>query len=273
MPDVKIGSVVVKQQADRVERLSILLWGKPSVGKTVLASTLPGKKLWLQFDPDATASLTKRDDVYVADLAGLAISSYAGFAEGGVLEKDIHNAISASDADTIVVDSLTSYAQTALAYVVQSGRANGANFKASVEQPGQAGYGLRNGFVMSFCNSVIRTCANLGKHVIFILHEREKYDKDGKSVTGVTISVGGQVENNLPLKISEVWMMMDNGKQRLIYVRPHSMWSPMRTRMFKLSGDNKFVFTYDQETGNGTTIEEIYNRWKSAGFNKIDLPT
>ena len=68
MTEIMLGQAAVVPLRHKRERLTMLLWGKPACGKTVFAATAPGKKLWLLFDPNGTASIRKRDDILVVDL-------------------------------------------------------------------------------------------------------------------------------------------------------------------------------------------------------------
>ena len=66
---IKLGGVEIETPQQRRKRLSLLVWGKSGSGKTTLAATAPGKKLWLNFDPDGVDVLTDRDDVELLDFA------------------------------------------------------------------------------------------------------------------------------------------------------------------------------------------------------------
>lgn len=266
---MKIGNIEVTPTSERIERLSMLVWGMPSAGKTVLMSTMPGRKLWLLFDPQGVASLVRSDDVLVADFTGLEATSYSSFKQGGMYEKDIQKLLRESDVESVVVDSLTSFHQGAILYAVKTGK---AGKEATYEQPSQAGYGVANAVMMDFCNMVLRTCAEARKHVAFVCHERPTMNKDGV-LTAMSPSLGGVVQSILPLKISEVWRMEDTGKQRNIYIRNHGMWRPMRTRMFATPmGQTVFRLTYDQDTNTGDGIRDWYAAWRDNGFNKIPVP-
>jgi hypothetical protein len=120
---------------------------------------------------------------------------------------------------------------------------------------------------------VLRAALDSKKHVIFICHEQDKSDDDGR-VNEVTIALSGQTASVLPAKISELWYVEDTGKQRLIYIRNHGMRRPMRTRMFLTpEGATKFAWSYNQDSGTGGTIAAWYEQWCSAGYAKIPLPT
>lgn len=270
---MQLGSVFVEPNTARRETLVMLLWGKPATGKTVLAATAPGKKLWLLFDPAGTASLKRSPDVAVADFSGYKAAQLENLKQGGVVERDLVKALREDDApDTVVVDSLTSFGQLALSYAIVSGKANSGKFRASIETPGMTGYGVRTSMMLDFAQMVLRTCVDAKKHCIFICHEVEKSGEDG-TVNEITIALSGQTSSVLPAKVSEIWHVEDTGKTRNIYVRAHGLRRPMRTRMFATpNGATRFVWTYDQETGSGGKIADWYTAWTDAGYDKIPLP-
>jgi hypothetical protein len=253
-----------------------LLWGRPACGKTVLASTAPGRKLWIQFDPEGVASIKRRDDVEVLDFSKYNSLKLQDFKQGGIVEKDLAKGLTDEKFDTVVVDSLTNLGQLALYYAVNSGKANSGKFTATIEAPGMTGYGVRTAIMLDFSQMIMRLCQDKRLHLIFICHELEKMDADTQKVTEITLSVTGGAATVLPSRISEVWRVEDTGRERLIYYRNHALYRPMRSRMF-LSGDGKqtaFKWDYDQDTGKGDgTIERYYNTWRDAGFSKVAPPS
>lgn len=269
---MKLGSTEVNTLTTTTQQLTMLIWGKPASGKTVLASTAPGRKLWLQFDPNGTASLRKNDDILVADFANFKAVQLASFKQGGIIEQDLIKAIKDENISTVVVDSLTSFGQLALTYAIASGTSNRGTFRASIEQPGQTGYGVRSAMVLDFCTMILRVCADAKCHCVFIAHDQDVMDDDGRLIEN-TISLGGQSKNIIPAKINEIWYLEDNGKERSIYVRAHGVKRPMRTRMFLISeGDPvRFTFRYDQTTQKGEGISDWYKQWEQTG-DKIRIP-
>src|SRR5215217_8576112 len=104
---MQLGSVPIESNMTRRETLVMLLWGRPACGKTVLASTAPGRKLWLLFDPAGTASLSRRDDVQVADFSGYKAAQLENLKQGGIVERDLLKLLTTGGIDTVVVDSVT----------------------------------------------------------------------------------------------------------------------------------------------------------------------
>lgn len=269
---MQLGNVAVEATTSRRETLVMLIWGKPATGKTVLAATAPGKKLWLLFDPAGTASLTRTDDVIVADFSGYKAQQLENLKQGGLVERDLLKLLGDADVSTVVVDSVTSFGQLALSYAIASGKANKGTFRATIEAPGMTGYGVRTAMTLDFCQMILRVCLDRKKHVVFICHEQERSDEEGK-VNEITIALSGQTASVLPAKISEIWYLEDTGRHRNIYVRNHGMRRPMRTRMFLTpDGTTKFLWSYNQEAGTGGTVATWYEAWAAAGFAKVPVP-
>lgn len=273
--DMKLGGIAVQPLGSRTERLSMLIWGKSGGGKTVLASTAPGPMLWINFDPDGVASLKRTDGIMVVDMANIGHDKIPTFKSGDTIEQQLRTLLTQhADIATIVVDSVTSLSQLALSHAILSGKANGGNFKASMEAPGMAGYGIRNRLVLDSINMFLRVTGALGKNIVFICHEDTPKTDAAGAVQSITILLGGSLPEEVPLKISEVWHLADNDGRRVIGIRPYGQRVPMRTRMFRHEGrTTSFAFTYDQQTGRGDGIKDWYNAWQATGFDKIPVPS
>jgi hypothetical protein len=272
--DMKLGGIPIQPLDARVERLSMLIWGKSGCGKTVLASTAPGPMLWINFDPDGIASLKRTDAIMAVDMSSVGHEKVPTFKSGDVVEAQLRTLLTQHPTlATIVVDSVTSFAQLALSHAVLSGKANGGTFKASTEAPGMAGYGIRNRLVLDCINMFLRVTGALGRHIVFICHEdTPKTDKEG-NITSITVLLGGSLPEEVPLKISEVWHLLDSDGRRVIGIRPYAQRGPMRTRMFRHEGRvTNFPFHYDQQTGGGDGISTWFTQWQASGFDKIAVP-
>lgn len=265
--DMRLGTFSVTNLSQTDRRLSMLLWGSAGCGKTTLAATAPGKKLWINFDPDGTASLGSRDDVLLVDLSGARsdvvtnVKNEDPFSISAFLKQY-------PDVSTVVIDSVTSFAQAAVTHSYTGGRAPGASF----ENPGRAGYGQRNRFSLGLVKNVLRATHSVGRHIIFICHEDvPQRDKEG-NVLYTSILLGGSLSEEVPLQISEVWHMRDFGKERRITVRSSTFYKPMKTRMFDTSNTTEFSLRYDGNLRRGDGIAEWYAAWQKNGYNKIPMP-
>jgi hypothetical protein len=234
--DMKLGGMPVQPLDTRTERLSMLLWGKSGCGKTVLASTAPGDLLWINFDPDGVASLKRSNSIMAVDMANIGHDKVPSFKSGDTVEAQLRTLLTQhTNLATVVIDSVTSFSQLALTHAILSGKANGGQFKASMETPG-------------------------------------KTDKEGK-ITSITVLLGGSLPEEVPLKISEVWHLLDSDGRRTIGIRPYAQRVPMRTRMFRHEGRvTNFPFHYDQQTGSGDGILTWFTKWQESGFDKIAVP-
>lgn len=263
-PKIMLGGMEV-QSAPQATRLSALIWGPAGCGKTTLASTAPGKKLWLNFDPDGTASLFGRDDVVVLDLSTLKPETLVDkFRTDERL--GLGKFIQEHNIDTVVVDSLTAYAQIALdSYVGKEG-------KSTIEKPGISAYGARNSLTLRLIQAVLRETGRNNTHVIFITHEDAPVTNDDGGVLYITMQLGGKLPDQAALQISEVWFMSDNGKKRTIAVRPCRNRKPMKSRMFDTSVDLEFDWLYQVNKPDPKyELGTWYNNWRESG-KKIQVP-
>jgi phage nucleotide-binding protein len=262
MADLKIGNIPIVNVKEAPQRLSMLLWGPAGCGKTTLAATAPGKKLLINFDPDGAASITNRDDVDLLDLAPHMKTIGTQF--DGVLARQIKNVL--PNYDTVIVDSLTNVQQTALTTGVSSVKG------ATIARPSPGAYQVRNAYTLALMSDLLMDTGALNKHIIFTAHEATPDRNDEGVVIQITLMLGGQLPNQGPCNISEVWAMYDNGKDRRIAVRPCRARTPMKTRMFNAT-EPEFKWAYDAQTGKGLTLASLYEDWKSKGFSKINLPS
>ncbi len=271
----KFGNTPVLNVSSSINRLTLLVWGPAGCGKTVLASTLPGKKLWLQFDPDGTASLGERDDIRVLNFAAAEHGIVEQFIERGTYEADFERYFKTQEVDTVVFDSATSFSQKALTFGIVSGKADGKGFRATLAQPGISGYGMRNRYTLGAITMLLRLTAKYGKNFVVLCHEdTPSKDNDG-NIVSITILLGGTLPQEIALQISEVWHMKDTGEKnkRLLRIRPHGVYQPMRSRMFDMTGPGLITWNYDQEHDRGMKVGDWYQQWRDGGFKKLPLPT
>lgn len=269
-----IGGTPVVSSEDKKARLSLLVWGKSGTGKTVLASTMPGKRLWLSFDPDGTNSFDPSPDDILVDLSKIDPRNIDRWEEGGIAEKDLASILDNDPTiSSVIVDSVTSFGELALVYAVQSGKADGRQHKATLSAPGLGGYGIRNRVTLSFVRSILRTTGRAGRHVCLVCHENSAdKDKDG-NIESITILLGGDLAEKVPLQISEVWHLEDQGKRRILGLRPYAKRAPMRSRMFDTQGERTtFEFKYDARTKTGEGIKDWYAKWEAGSFKKLEVP-
>lgn len=262
---LKLDNVEIVKPTTKDHRMSIMLWGNSGCGKTTLAATAPGEKLWLSFDMDGVSSIAGRDDVHVADYSTQPFNVVQKFLSdnAGGLDKLLEEN---PDIKTVVVDSVSSFNEMALKFAADTSN------KSSIIHPTIEAYGKRNTYTIWMVNILLRVTAKHGRHIIFIMHESTP-DKD--EITGalfISVLVGGKLPKELPIRFSEVWYLEDTGKEHLIRLRNTRVRSPMKTRMFDTSTADNFTWKFDPVTFKGATIDQWYSEWKQAGFNKIPLP-
>jgi phage nucleotide-binding protein len=266
-PTITLGGLAVQSTAERVNRLSMLLWGPAGCGKTTLASTAPGKKLWINFDPDGPATLAGLDNIMVLDLSAEAPNTLVDkFRSDERL--GLAKFIEAHNIDTVVVDSLTAYSQIALESFI------GKEGKSTIEKPGVSAYGARNALTLRLIQAVLRETARKSCNVIFITHEDAPVTNDDGLILYITMQLGGKLPDQAALQISEVWFMSDDGKQRKIAVRPCRSRKPMKSRMFNTADpkDVEFVWKFNSEKPDDeNTLAKWYNDWRERG-TKIPIP-
>lgn len=270
----KIYRFEVKKPVVEHKRISMLIWGKSGSGKTELAATAPGKILFINFDPDGYDTLQPyTDKVDVMDLATEKDSIVKDFKDEttpfmrGLISYIEDN----PDTKTIVVDSLTSFGDKALAYGVKDAASTAQGKSSTLENPGMAGYGRKSTWTLAMVRTMLQVTGRLNRNIIFLAHEDAPDRNSDGVVIQISLLLGSSLSEKVPLQISEVWALTDNGKKRTIAVRPIRLRKPMKTRMFWAKEQQEFIWDYDARTQTGEGIETWYNAWLAAG-TKIELP-
>jgi len=269
--ELLLGNITISTPETKIEKLAMLLWGEAGCGKTTLAATAPGKKLWINFDPKGPNSLAGRDDVLIADYADKRYAELIPiFQQDGL--PSFTRFVEEQKVDTIVVDSVTMFNEKALEYAVLASGLRGV----SLENPTKAGYGRRNIYTMQMINNLNQLAMKKNLHIIFVTHEKliEKTDAKGNALPSeVTMMLGGSLKSVVPIRISEVWNVVDSsagGKD--IHIVGSAIRHPMKTRMFLTNGPSRFSWKYDPVKWEGEGISDWYQRWVDNGGKKIELP-
>lgn len=253
----------IEKPTDTLGRLSMILWGDAGCGKTTLAATAPGRKLFLMLDPDGDMSIRNMPDWHRIDLSNeqsTDITTAAIKPDPFGLYQVLNNF------DTLIVDSLTKFSEHALRQAVRIAP------KSSMENPGINGYGLRNTYVGAFVSNILRITGKLNKHVILITHEKDADRNDQGNITGVSMLLGGQLPNITSKDISEVWNVRDQGGKRYIAIRPERFRSPMKSRMFDMTGATAFEWRYNANKLEGHTIADWWEYYINTGHAKLPIP-
>ena len=268
---ITLGGVKLEEPHATEQRFAGLIWGPAGSGKTVLASTAPGRKLFLCFDPDGDMSLADRGDCEVLRLYKVNPITVVGECRkpdpyGLTRYLNEHPLV-----ETIVFDSMTMFAYMALQEAVNQNKT--PRNKVSMENPSQAGYAYRNAIVLGAATNFLALTAKTNRNIVFTTHERApEYDDEG-NIVNITMILSMNLANQIGLRINEVWHLRDTGGlQRTISVRPHSRLTPMKTRMFD-ADKPQFAWYFDANTLIGEGIADWWAAWKNGQGKKIALPS
>lgn len=268
--ELTIAGIPVTKASDKDKRISALLWGDAGAGKTTLAATMPGRKLWYLFDPDGDASIAHLDDVQVADFSGSSPAITAQF-------KNENNPLGIKDAlehfDSFVFDSITNITDKTLMQGINT--VNGA----SVERPSPGAFGTRNALAIRLIKNVMAVTKRANKHVCFIAHEgAPTTDEKTGAILHISLALGGQLPSNIGIDFSEMWAMyqVDNRNERRIAIRPSRRRKPMKTRMFEQSGEPEFEWLFNADKWDDPKnvpyrFDTWYNMWVKHN-RKLPLP-
>lgn len=284
--EMMLGGKELKTGSEQATRFSSLLWGISGCGKTTLAATAPGKKLWINFDPDGPSSVTGlssqyvgkdtalSNEIYVHDLSAETHKMVENFKKDDWLKLGPLLADDSNGIETVVVDSVTRFAQLALENVVARDIGKGASWQPSIETPGQTAYGARNILTYRMFSDIFTITKRYNKNVIFITHEAAPHTNDKGETLFITMALGGQLPILGSAQLSEVWHMVDGTNGRTIAVRPCRGFKPMKTRMFDATQANP-EFKWDYDINKPNTKMEIatwYKQWRDTGGQKLQLP-
>ncbi len=275
MTDIKLGGLDAMQPKTVTRRMALLLWGSSGSGKTTLAATAPGKKLWISFDPDATACLGPRDDIVEVKLYDQPDRIVEKFKEeNGPFFRDLDEMLKKDETfETVVIDSCTSFRDKAMVHGVSVAQGTQKGRASTLEDPGYAGYGNLNTWTRLLVKHLLAITAKHSRHLIIIAHEDKPTTNAQGVVMFISIMLGSSLNEQVPINVGEVWHLQDTGKGRRIQIRPCRGFKPMKTRMFRTAGEPEFKWTWNDETKKGEGVETWYNRWKEASFAKIALPS
>lgn len=261
-------------------KLTMLLWSPAGHGKTQLAETAPGDKLWLMFDPGGADALkidSPRGYNHILRLYEQPDSVVAQFKNTDPLgiEKMLADR---PEIGTIVFDSLTTFSDMALSYGVAQAKNTPKGRTSTIEDPGYAGYGHKKTYVMEAYKNMLRLAARTNRHIIFTAHEDKPETNDKGEFVSITLMLGSSLVVEVPVRISEIWHVTDMGVDKQgrpihrIGIRPSRGRTPMRTRIFDTSGESEFSCVYNAKTRTGDGIAEYYAQWREGGFEKMPLP-
>lgn len=266
-PTFSIGGQEAKPP--KAGRMSLLLWGMAGVGKTTLASTLPGKKALINFDPDGPASVPDDPDMQVFDLSGVENHKIIPLLKSesepfGVTAEMLEYF------DSFIIDSLTSIEERTLSHGIKEIKG------ATLERPSPGAYQARNNVLVTGVRQLLAVTGRAKKHVCFIAHEGALNTTDEGVALNITVALGGKNPQNIASKINECWNMFEDTKNRkMIIVRKGRMREPLKSRMFDTMDGYEFEWqwdTRDRDDPKNMWIRDWFEQWKANDFKKLPLP-
>lgn len=271
MAEIILAGMPVTKASDTAKRFSGLFWGDAGSGKTVLAATLPGRKLVYEFDYDGAASIANVDNVDVVDLSELAPAQLATQIKNENNCMGINNVI--DDYDSFIFDGMSNLTDKTLTVGIKDSTG------ASIEHPDTRAYGTRNALAIRLVKNIMVATRRKNKHVVFTAHEgAPTTDQKTNIILHISIALGGQLPNNFGGDFSEVWAIyqVDGRPERRIAIRPSRKRKPMKTRMFVQGGEPEFDFAFNAEDWNNPKnipfrIDTWFDLWQKTG-NKLPLP-
>lgn len=269
--DISIAGYTISPPSADDLRIACLIWGMPGSGKTTLASTAPGVKLWLNFDPDGLLSLIGREDVVALDLSGKThlITERLKDDNPFQLEQVLRDNPSI---ETVVFDSLTAFSMLATDNAVAKYAKPGKN-QISMEAPGQVGYTHRNALTLRAFVSLLRLTKRMGKHFVAVSHEGAPVTDDDGNILFIPPALSDSLRGQIGLSLNECWHIdQDDKGVRRILVRPARKYKPMKTRLWLTDQSPEFVWRYDANTATGDGIKEWFEAWQKNKGQRLPLP-
>ena len=268
---ITLGGKELTSPSTETARLSMLLWGSSGCGKTTLFGTFPGKKLLINFDTDGQNALSGDNDTLVLDYSKEPDGAVEKFKEQNPLGLDKF-LTEHPEIQSVGIDSLTTFGNKALQHGVKIARSTAKGKFSTIEDPGYSGFGNKNTWTQLLVKNILEVTGKHNRHVCFIAHEDKPTTDTNGAVLYISIMLGSSLNQQVPVNISEIWRLSDNGKERRIAIRPCRGYKPMKTRMFLTTEGPEFIWNYDRETREGNTMAEWIDRWTSQG-DKLPLPT
>lgn len=269
-----MGEVTIQSASDIKPRFTLFLWGASKTGKTTFAVTAPGRKLYVCFDPEGFIPIAGRDDVDILRLDDLEVGEACRYGQKSL--PTLIEQLEEGKYGTVIVDSISAYAQIALLHAIETSVGKTMKFTPSIEAPGLQAYGARKEYVVALIRNVLKATARKHLHCIFIGHEDDpQLDDDGKFLYQ-SIMLSQKTVNNVALAISEIWYLRESDGKRYVAVRACRGHKPMGSRIFDMSGEPEFELLYDQDVPDedqGHTIAAWWNVWEKGGRVKLSLPT
>lgn len=217
--------------------IKMLVYGNPGIGKSTIALSAPNPVLF-----DFDGGVHRVNGAFQCPT--LQVSSCDEVIQA--LDEDL------SDFGTIVIDTVGKMLDYMSAYIIK----NDPKMAMRDGSLSLKGYGARKTMFVNF----ISKCSMLGKHIVFVAHEKE--EKDGE-MRIVRPEIGGSSAGDLMKELDLVGYMQAIGTER------HIFWSPQEKFYAKntcnLPQANKVPTTIDEKgniIGQNNFLSLIFDNYK-----------
>lgn len=208
--------------------VKILLMGDAGVGKTVFATSLPGKTRLLDFDmkADSAALFYKAKPEHLANIDVDQFPPKINISPIEELGKIISQEFIPQQQtgkmlwDTVVLDSITTFSTATLAHIVKTNPGIKRNVTAQGQQPGLQDYGiLKREF-----QKLIPGLLSLPCNIIMLAHIATEKDEATGQVLRHTM-MDGSFAKELPIYFKEVWRMFVKDGKRMVQTQSDGMYN------------------------------------------------
>ncbi len=210
--------------------LKILIQGDSGIGKTCLASTFPGKTLFLDFDlkVDSAASylrhkgLTEQlNSIEVEQFPALIGTSPIDKLTKLIKDRLIPQQVTGKmEFQTLILDSITTFSSATLSHIVASNPGVKRVESKQGPQPSMSDYGiLRREF-----QRLIPGLLTLPCNVIMLAHLAIEKDESNGAIMRHAM-MDGSFARELPIYFKEVWRMYVKDGKRMIQTQSDQMFN------------------------------------------------
>ena len=271
----------IQANGEKPSHFTGVLWGPAKAGKTTMYATLPKPILWIMNDLEGEVSVPKGDDHLILPLYKAKTSVVDQLiVSNSIFYSRLKEQVVEAGVKSLVFDSLTAFASLAFNRAIEITKANSREpSKVTVFMPGLQGWGARSMATKQLMVSLTYFAASCNLHLGMTAHEAAEKTKTvevaGQSTSIPylqTMSLGGDLPNDLSRQISEVWYIKDENGQRKVYLRPFGVKQPMGTRMFDTRTKSSFVWAYDSFTKKGEGgLSTWIKAWEDNKYQPLDL--
>lgn len=271
-----MADLVFENSAERKSRTTGVLWGLPKTGKTTFLCSLPGKILFIMFDPDGDQSIEDNPNITIVRMYEQDDATIVRY-----MRKSMPSLIRKGEYDSVVTDSLSTLNAICLNVAIDEeiGKSGGSKgFIPTLEAPGQSAYGARTALLVDIVNKLLRSTGSVGAHCWFTAHQDTPTTDPQGNMLYITLTLSGKAISNVGLNVSEIWYlsMISTGNKATwkLAIAPCRSKEPMGSRIFDVTGSPEFELRYDKSLGSEQphSIAMWFNKWVEGGRKDLPLP-